>query len=168
MHLQRPNNSHQCSCFQLDLLPKVYQMVWAASTKLVSHYHHDVDLVSSLREENTIYITIFSIQQFNARSHATSNQFLSWIILLLQDHPAGSSCCSNPSQTTYRQLILMLTPFSHLHGVAGGVENHPLFHLFEWQRFCHPDLQRCDGFRKRPVLFRCYKAHRSEAHQIFY
>ena len=65
MYLRRHHHSSLWNYFHLDLFPTVHQMVWAASTQLVSHF-------SKIRHGSRFFskhITIFSIQQINEQPH---------------------------------------------------------------------------------------------------
>ena len=70
MYLRRHNHSYLWNYFQLDLFPTVHQMVWAASTQVVSQYSQ-IWHVSGLFSRK---ITIFSIQQFNAHPPQPHNR----------------------------------------------------------------------------------------------
>ena len=65
IYLRRNYQSYLWNWFQLDLFPKVHQMVWAASTQLVSHFSQ-IWHGSGFFSQN---ITIFSIQQFKPELH---------------------------------------------------------------------------------------------------
>ena len=72
----------------------------------------DMDLVSS---------PITSHQKRKGRNALCSpTTLLSW-----DNHPPAATN-SNWMKTTCNHIIWMLTPFSHLAGVAGGVENHTI------------------------------------------
>ena len=119
-YLRRHNHLSSWNYFQLDLFPTVHQMVWDASTQLVSHYSQSQHGSSFFSKQ----ITIFSIQLFNAQPHhrqLACPSYFSNTALMDDSNLQSLHVVTNSLPTPTRGRLPQ--------GVAGGVKNHPLLSL---------------------------------------